>query len=65
MLEATHNIDTIIVNPADEERVRAAFLANNLEKFANMIVPCVYVERGRILAFSKDQPIQVCFEFGG
>jgi len=28
MLGMTHNIDTIIVNPSEEERVRAAFLVN-------------------------------------
>jgi hypothetical protein len=55
MMEMTHNIDTIIVNPSEEERVRAAFLANGLGKFVDMIVPCSYVAKGQILAYDRKQ----------
>ena len=65
MMEMTHNIDTIIVNPSEEERVRAAFLANGLGKFADMIVPCVYVAKGQILAYDRERLMQFRFKIGG
>ena len=65
MMEMTHNIDTIIVNPSEEERVRAAFLANGLGKFADMIVPCIYVAKGQILAYDGKGLIRLKFKIGG
>ena len=65
MMEMIHNIDTIIVNPSEEERVRAAFLANGLGKFADMIVPCIYVAKGQILAYDKKQLMHLGFKIGG
>ena len=64
MTEMTYNIDTIIVNPSEEERVRAAFLANGLGKFADMIVPCIYVAKGQILAYDKDRLTHLGFKIG-
>ena len=55
MMEMEHNIDMILVNPSEEERIRAAFLANGLGKFADMIVPCIYVAKGQILAFDRKE----------
>ena len=65
MMEMIHNIDTIIVNPSEEERVRAAFLANGLGKFADMIVPCIYVEKGQILACDRERLMHLGFKIGG
>ena len=59
------NIDTILVNPSDTERVKSAFLSNGLEKFANMIVPCVYVTNGQILVFNSKQLMHLDFKIGG
>lgn len=64
MLEMTRKIDTIIVNPAEEEKVRAAFLANGLGKFANMIVPCIYVAKGQILAYDRERLMHLGFKIG-
>lgn len=63
MMEMTHNIDTIIVNPSEEERVRAAFLANGLGKLADMIVPC-YVAKGQILAYDRERLTHLEFKIG-
>ena len=65
MMEMTHNIDTIIVNPSEEERVRAAFLANGLGKFVDMIVPCIYVAKGQILAYDRKRLTHLEFKIGG
>ena len=65
MLGMTHNIDTIIVNPSEEERVRAAFMANGLGKFADMIVPCIYVAKGQILAYDRERLMHLGFKIGG
>ena len=65
MMEMTHNIDTIIVNPSEEERVRAAFLANGLGKFVDMIVPCIYVAKGQIFAYDREQLTHLEFKIGG
>ena len=65
MMEMTHNIDTIIVNPSEEERVRAAFLANGLGKFADMIVPCIYVAKGQIFAYDSERLMHLGFKIGG
>jgi len=64
MIEMTYNIDMIIVNPSEEERVRAAFLANGLGKFADMIVPCDYVAKGQILAYDKERLMHLGFKIG-
>lgn len=65
MMEMTHNIDTIIVNPSEEERVRAAFLANGLGKFVDMIVPCAYVAKGQILVSDRKRLMHLEFKIGG
>lgn len=65
MMEMTHNIDTIIVNPSEEERVRAAFLANGLGQFADMIVPRIYVAKGQILAYDRERLMHLGFKIGG
>lgn len=64
MTEMTYNIDTIIVNPSEEERVRAAFPANGLGKFVDMIVPCAYVAKGQILAYDRERLTHLGFKIG-
>lgn len=65
MMEMTHNIDTIIVNPSEEEKVRSAFMANGLSKFADMIVPCIYVAKGQVLAYDRERLTHLGFKIGG
>ena len=65
MMEMTHNIDTIIVNPSEEEKVRAAFMENGLGRLADMIVPCVYVAKGQILAYDSKRLMHLEFKIGG
>lgn len=65
MMDIDYKIDTLVVNPLDEERVRAAFLANGLGKFADMIVPCIYVAKGQILAYDRKGLTHLEFKIGG
>ena len=64
MTEMTYNIGTIIVNPSEEERVRAAFLANGLGRFADTIVPCDHVAKGQILACDSERLTHLEFKIG-
>lgn len=65
MMEMTHNIDTIIVNPSEEEKVRAAFMENGLGRLADMIVPCIYVAKGQVLAYDRERLTHLGFKIGG
>ena len=53
------NIDTILVNPSDMEKMKKALLENGLEKYANMIVSCDYITKGRALACCTERTIYV------
>ena len=51
-----NNIDTILVNPSEEDKIRDAFASKGFADYASMIVPCIYVKSGQmILSNSKVQ----------
>ena len=60
----THNIDTILVNPSEAEKVRTAFMANGLSKFADMIVPCIYAAKGQVLACNRERLMHLGVKIG-
>lgn len=53
------NIDTILVNPSEIEKVKKALLKNGLKKYADMIIPCEYIMNGRMLAYCTERTMYI------
>ena len=60
-------VGIILVNPQEENRVKNAFRKDSrMAPYENLITPCVYVDKGSILAVNaKNKLMQLNFDIGG
>jgi hypothetical protein len=60
-------VEMILVNPQDENMVRDAFRKDSrVVQYENLITPCIYVDKGHILAMNTENKLmQLNFEIGG
>ena len=63
-LEMEHNIDMILVNPSEEERIRSTFTMNGMLKEASLITPCIFVPKGQMMACDRGKAMQIGIKFG-
>lgn len=43
------NIDTILVHPSEEDRIREALKANGFLDIAEAVIPCSYIQQGQLM----------------
>lgn len=60
-------VEMILVNPQEENMVRDAFRKDSrVVQYENLITPCIYVDKGYILAVNTENKLmQLNFEIGG
>lgn len=63
--EMEHNIDMILVNPVEEERIRSTFASEGMHKEAAMITPCIFVPKGQLMACDTKKAMQIGIRIGG
>ena len=63
--EVEHNIDMILVNPSEEERIRSTFTMNGMIKEASLITPFIFVPKGQMMACDREKAMQIGIKFGG
>ena len=51
-------IDTILVNPSEEERIRENLRKHGLAKYANAVTPCIYIPIGQMLLYDSSKQMK-------
>lgn len=60
--DMNYDIDTIVVNPSDEERIRDSFLSRGLKNLADIIITNDCAPKGKLFMYDKDKLMNLEFK---